>query len=201
MLKQVYSIDYTTITPVATVATASITSGVPFVLTITFPISVTGFTIADMSIMNGVFSNFSGSGDTYTVTITPPLTGSGSITVVIAANSVNEGNAAITRNITFTYDPNTPVIGDIFGVAKADNGAVNLPIDVESEVYIEINNIRDNNSDRVVVKGLQEGFSYDMRYNVNRIYITGTPDSLKLDALWSVEAERDATIVNKDFFI
>ena len=119
--------NWTPITPVISVSTTSISLGIPFTVTITFPISVTGFTIADISVMNVVLSNFSGSGTTYIVTATPPNSGSGNITIIVTGNSVDEGNESVTRNLSYSENPDIPVIGDIFGATKADNnGAVNL---------------------------------------------------------------------------
>ena len=62
-------------------------------LTITFSDSVTGFAISDISVQNGTKSNFSGSGTTYTVDVTPSIAANSytSSTVVVSV----PGNAAI----------------------------------------------------------------------------------------------------------
>ena len=71
--------------------------------TVTYEWSVapTGFTAADTSASDGTLSNFSGSGTTFTQTLTAPATGEGSLTVSVGANSIEQGNAAVSRNISY----------------------------------------------------------------------------------------------------
>ena len=69
--------------------------------TITWSESVTGFTIADLSVDVGSLSNFSGSGTTYTVDVTSPSTGSGNVTLTLAEDAVSVGNAEMTGTIAY----------------------------------------------------------------------------------------------------
>ena len=73
--------------------------------TFTFSESVTGFTIADLSVSAGTLSSFSGSGDTYTVDVTAPSTGSGNIILTLAEDAVNELNAETTATIAYSPLP------------------------------------------------------------------------------------------------
>ena len=84
-----------------TVNPASVeTSGVATV-TFTFDKTVTGFSAADITISAGAKGALSGSGASYTMPITAPSSGSGTVTVSVAADAVSPGNNA--DSISFTY--------------------------------------------------------------------------------------------------
>ena len=70
--------------PTVTVSGPSATQAGPFDVTITFSESVTGFEQADVTVGNGAVTAFSGSGASYTASITP-TTASGTVTVDVAA--------------------------------------------------------------------------------------------------------------------
>lgn len=67
-----------------------------FQVTATFSESVTGMTVSDFVVNNGTVSNLSGSGSTYSFTVTP--TNNGQVTIQLPAgqvfDSANQGNAA-----------------------------------------------------------------------------------------------------------
>ncbi len=75
---------------------SSPTNTSPIPLTITFDEPVTGFVLSDLTVGNGTAGNFSGSGASYSASITPG--GNGSVTVNIAANAASDaagnGNTA-----------------------------------------------------------------------------------------------------------
>lgn len=80
-------------------------------VTATFSESVTGFALADINVTNGTASSLSGSGTTYSFTVTPA--GQGLVTVAVAAGVASDsaGNlntAAV--NLTRTYDSVAPTI-------------------------------------------------------------------------------------------
>ncbi|RSK42378.1 LamG-like jellyroll fold domain-containing protein [Hymenobacter perfusus] len=85
------------------------TTTVPIPVTVTFSASVTGFDATDVTVSNGVVTtgSFSGSGSTYTFTVTPSTTGA--VTVDVAANVAqdanNTGNTAATQ---FSIQYNQP---------------------------------------------------------------------------------------------
>lgn len=74
---------------VLSTATTTVTGA--FSVTVTFNSAVTGFTLGDIVVTNGVASNFSGSSASYTFTVTP--TASGIITVSVPANAATDSTA------------------------------------------------------------------------------------------------------------
>jgi hypothetical protein len=60
-----------------------------FAVKATFSKTVSGFTPADVTVVNGTVSGFTGSGSTYTFTITP--VGDGAVTIDIAAGAAGDG--------------------------------------------------------------------------------------------------------------
>ena len=80
-------------------------------ITATFSESVTGFTSSDLSVTNGTVSAFTGSGTTYTFTLTPVA--DGTVTVDVAANSASDiagnGNTAATQ-LSRTVDTTPPSV-------------------------------------------------------------------------------------------
>ncbi|MYI01490.1 MAG: hypothetical protein F4122_02885, partial [Gammaproteobacteria bacterium] len=89
-----------TVAPTVEISGLSGTSGAVTV-TITFSEDVTGFTVGDIAVSNGVASDFAGSGATYTARITP--TDGGMVTSLViaagaAADAANNGNKRATAN-------------------------------------------------------------------------------------------------------
>ncbi|WP_415063078.1 Ig-like domain-containing protein [Bdellovibrio sp.] len=82
-----------------------------FSVTATFSESVTGFAAGDISVTNGTVSGFSGSGTTYTFTVTPAAQGLVTVAVNagVATDAAGNGNTAAT-NLTRTYDSVGPTI-------------------------------------------------------------------------------------------
>ena len=80
-------------------------------ITITFSESVTGFSVGDISVTNGSAGSFSGSGTTYTASITP--SGQGTVTVNIAGSvaqdAAGNNNSAATA-LTRVYDNVAPTV-------------------------------------------------------------------------------------------
>ena len=80
-----------------TAPTVSITADVDsfsgttaFTATFTFSEGITGFALSDITVTNAVASTLTGSGDTYSATITPSDTGN--VTIDIAAGAVTDGS-------------------------------------------------------------------------------------------------------------
>lgn len=74
-------------------------------LTFTASESTTNFAVGDITVSNGVLSNFAGAGTTYTATLTP--TSAGAVTVDVAANTFtdaagNDNTAAAQFNWTYS---------------------------------------------------------------------------------------------------
>jgi hypothetical protein len=89
-----------------TATSGSSTTTTPFAFTVTFSESVTGFVDSDMSVTNGTVSNFSGSGTTYTFTVTPNTAGTAT-TVNVAQNVAQDqalnGNTAAASAYSLTF--------------------------------------------------------------------------------------------------
>tara|TARA_R110002073_G_scaffold34954_1_gene102885 strand:+ start:5111 stop:14044 length:8934 start_codon:yes stop_codon:yes gene_type:complete len=96
--------------PTPTITSPANPTNAPFVATITFDASVTGFDASDLTIGNGAASGFAGSGASYSATITPAA--DGNVTVDIPAEAAingvgTESNAAPTYTVLF--DATAPV--------------------------------------------------------------------------------------------
>ena len=103
-----------TITSDRTAPTAAITpngtstNSSPIPMTITFSEPVIGLTMGALVATNGTISNFSGSGTTYTVSVTP--TTQGAVTLSLPAGACTDlvGNANVANSSTVTYDTTPP---------------------------------------------------------------------------------------------
>ncbi|WP_305983281.1 beta strand repeat-containing protein, partial [Roseivirga thermotolerans] len=107
-----FSIFNDIISPSLTITTsANDPINAAFTATFAFDEAVTGFTVDDISVGNGSASNFSGSGTTYTATITPD--GDGEVTVdvahSIAADAAGNFNNSATQ-LSLTYDATLPTL-------------------------------------------------------------------------------------------
>ena len=99
--------------PSVTISGPSATQAGPFDATITFSKSVTGFEQADVTVGNGAVTAFSGSGASYTATITPSATGTVTVDVAagVAVDIYRYGNTAATRfSVEADLDPPTVTI-------------------------------------------------------------------------------------------
>ena len=93
------------------------------VVTVTFSEDVTDFVLEDLTASDGTLNNFSGSGKTYTATLTPPSSGSGTITLRVAENvatdSAGNGNTAA-ETVKVTYNSEPPVTKTLDEVVLPD---------------------------------------------------------------------------------
>ena len=85
-----------------TTPTATAVSGVPIVFSIASNIVVNGLTNADITVVGGTAEPIQGSGSSYTVRVTPPSTGSGTITLTIDENAVDELNDETSHSINYS---------------------------------------------------------------------------------------------------
>jgi len=91
----------------------------PFTLTFTFSEAVTGFTAADVAVTGGTKGTFAGTGDTYTLVVTP--TG-GEIDVSVAANAALDlaGNGNTAETFSQEFDTTRPTVSITDNVAAGD---------------------------------------------------------------------------------
>ena len=84
-----------------TVSPATVESGGVATVTFTFDKEVTDFTAADVTVSAGTKGALSGSGLSYTMSVTAPSSGSGTITVSVGEDVVTPGNNA--DSVSFVY--------------------------------------------------------------------------------------------------
>ena len=108
-------------------STAAATVNGAFSVTATFSESVTGFDASDLAIGNGTASTFSGSGTTYSFTVTP--TADGTVTVDVAAGSASDaagnGNTVASR-LSRTADVTRPTLA----LSSAAGSTINTALTV-----------------------------------------------------------------------
>ena len=97
-------------TVVTTFGDASLLLGASTTVTMTWSEDVDGFTATDVSVDVGSLTNFAGSDDVYTATLTAPTTGMGIITLSIIANAVSAGNVLTSATLPYS---DTPVALDV----------------------------------------------------------------------------------------
>ena len=97
-----------TITP----EVATIEAGTTADIDITSDVSVNGLTAADISVDSGTLGSLTGSGTSYTIPLTAPSTGSGTITITIQADAVTQGNAETTATVDYAEIEDTIYLHD-----------------------------------------------------------------------------------------
>ncbi len=119
------------INPTVTISSAqtSPTNVASITINILFSESVTGFDINDVTVSSGTKSNFSGSGNSYSLLVTPTV--DGAITIGVAANvavdaAANNNNAA--TNFIITSDRTSPTVS-ISGATGTTNAA-SIPLTI-----------------------------------------------------------------------
>ncbi len=127
--------DGTRPTVAITSSATSPTNGA-FTATFIFSENVTGFAMSDITVGNGMVSNFNAtSGSVYSATITP--TADGNITLDVAANVAQDGasnpNTAATQ-FSILYDATRPTVVISSGVTSPANAAYSVTITFSESV-------------------------------------------------------------------
>ncbi|MEE9168108.1 MAG: Ig-like domain-containing protein [Candidatus Neomarinimicrobiota bacterium] len=110
-----FGITYDTTSPAVTISSSasSPTNTSPVPITVAFSEDVTGFISSDVTITNGTVTNgsFSGSGSSYSFTVTPSAAGTMTVNVGtdVATDAAGNGNIAATQ-FTVTYDSTAPTV-------------------------------------------------------------------------------------------
>ena len=129
-----YSVQADLDAPTVQIAGPADTQNGLFDATITFSEDVAGFEQGDLTVGNGTVTAFSGSGDSYSATITPA--GSGIVTVDVATraarDSAGNGNTPATR-FSVHVDVDRPS-ASITGPAATQTGAFDVSISFSEEV-------------------------------------------------------------------
>ncbi|WP_232530000.1 Ig-like domain-containing protein [Rosistilla oblonga] len=106
------SVDTTGMTPTLSSTAASVSNAASFDVTIDFSEPATGFSLADLTVLNGTASNLvpvNAATGKYNVTITP--TADGNVTVLLPANAATDaaGNGSLSASpLVRTYDGTAP---------------------------------------------------------------------------------------------
>jgi hypothetical protein len=107
-------VDTTAPTASLSLLTPSITNSLPIQVQITFSESVTGFTSSDLSVTNGSVTGLTGSGTSYTASISAAA--HGTVTIQIPANAAfdaaNNGNTA-SASLSAQYDTQAPFVTNV----------------------------------------------------------------------------------------
>ena len=110
-----YNTDNTSPSVVITTDKDSLGKGETATVTVTFSEAVTGFTSDELTTNGGALTAFSGSGTTYTATLTPPDDATGSITLSVAAavavdDASNDNTAADDKVVNYNTDNTSPSV-------------------------------------------------------------------------------------------
>jgi hypothetical protein len=153
----VWSATYDPIAPTVTISSsaAPTTNVSPIPVTITFSESVTGFVDADVTVTNGTKSGFTGSGSSYTLSVTP--SGQGVVTVNVAANvaqdAAGNNNTAATQ-LSRTFDSVAPTV-TISSTTAATTSVSPIPVTITFSE--SVTGFVD--ADVTVTNGTKSGFS------------------------------------------
>ncbi len=112
-------VDTTPPTVALTTPASSVTA--PFVVTATFSETVTGVALNDFTLTNGVASALSGSGTTYSVTITPAANGAVTAALPVGAAFDAASNASLASNtLSVTYTAPLPAPTVLLSTASSN---------------------------------------------------------------------------------
>ena len=156
----------------------------PFDVSIAFSESVTGFELSDLSVGNGSASGLSGSGGSYTATVTPAALGTATVSVAAevahdAAGNGNQANQPVTIVIRDENEPlAAPEVTEVTGVSTtsllvawtAPSTAAGAPISdyevryrlaVSGAVFTDVG--YDGTDTTATLAGLQLGTTYEVQ--------------------------------------
>ena len=158
-------VDTTAPTVSVSVAQPSITNVSPLAYTITFSEQVTGFLVGDLSIQNGVPSNFTQtSTTTFTVDVTP--SGEGVVEVSVGqsvAEDLAQNPNAMSNTSTITYDSIRPTV-TVSSSAPPQTGTSPIPVSIDFDEIV----VGFTNQDITVINGTVSNFSGSgSNYTVN----------------------------------
>ena len=111
--------SYDATAPTVVITDVPATANAAFTATFTFSEAVTGFAVGDITVTGGAASNFSGTGKTYTATITP----SGDYSVQVVANVAQDAhgnNNTVSNTASGSYDATAPTV-TVSGVPATAN--------------------------------------------------------------------------------
>ncbi|MCT7961168.1 Ig-like domain-containing protein [Laspinema sp. D1] len=148
--------DITAPTVILATTAAASTVNAPFSVSATFSKIVTGFAANDITVTNGTISNLTGSGSTYSFTVTP--TGSGPVTVNVPAGGVTDavGNSnSAAAPLTLTADTTPP---NATSFTPADNAT---SVAVGANLVVNFNEAVQKGTGNIVIKKVADNSVFE----------------------------------------
>ncbi len=134
----------------------------PFTATFNFSESVSGFSISDITVSNASLSNLSGSGDTYTVDVTPTATGEVTLQLGEATVTDNNGNGNFaSEEVSVSYDADAPAVNISAATAVNTTFTANITFDEEVTGF-ELADISITNATAANFTGSGANYSVDI---------------------------------------
>ena len=184
-----------------------------FDVTITFSEDVTGFEQSDITVGNGSVTTFSGSGSSYTATITPAASGIITVDVPadVATDSAGNGNEAAqfsneaTRQFSVQADLDAPTV-TITGPTDDQNSTFDITITFSEDVTgFEQSDVTVGNGSITAFSGSEDSYTATIEPSDSGTITVDVPANVADDAVgnsneaasqYSVEADIDAPTVS-----
>ncbi len=143
------------VAPTVTLSAASSIETGPFAVQAQFSQPVTGVALNDFVVTNGAASNLTGSGLTYSVTITPQA--AGTVTINMPANAAQNAGAVgstVSNTVSVTYTPSTTTPVTLTG---QDLGTINVAGSTAFNSTTGVYTLKGSGAD---IFGTADGFQY-----------------------------------------
>ncbi|MEG4470745.1 DUF4347 domain-containing protein, partial [Microcoleus sp. AT9_B5] len=159
---------------VALTSTAAATVNAPFAVTATFSENTTNFIASDISLTNGTVSGFTGSGTTYTFTVTPTSQGTVTVNVPtgVATDAAGNNNTAATA-LTRTFDTTAPTAS----FTPADNAT---GVAVTANLVVTLSEAIQKGTGNIVIKKVSDN-SVVETIDVTSVNVTVTGSSVTVN--------------------
>ena len=164
-----------------------------------FSEDVTGFTNSDIEVSGGVKGAFSGSGDSYTLIVTPPLHSTTPIKITVPENSAYDSNGVGNNRVTYSQNVNTVKAfittwkTDNNGVSDSDSISIKLNLDYNYNFDIDWG---DGQIDKGVTSDITHKYSNSGTYTVK---ITGDFPNFYLGGWGNTDYDHDKLISVKQW--
>ena len=167
--------------------------------TFNFSEDVTGFTKDDIDVSGGVKGEFSGSGSSYQLVVTPPLHSTTPIKITVPQNSAYDSNGVGNNRVTYYQDVNTVKAfittwkTDNDGVSDSDSISIKLNLDYNYNFDIDWG---DGHIDRGVTSDITHKYSSSGTYTIK---ITGEFPNFFLGGWGNTDYDHDKLITIKQW--
>ena len=167
--------------PLATLSTESTTASIDYIANINFSEDVTGLEASDFNVSNGTASSLTGSGSSYSMTITP--SGGGDIELTLPEDSVNAvvgglGNFESNTLITTFVPPAQSTVTLSTALGLNDNFTVDVIFNEEVS-GLEIADFTITNGTAVALEGAGDNYTLEVNSNApGTVEVTLPADSV-----------------------